>query len=385
MRRILAMAVLAWVSLPLYAIASPGDQARERAIATFAQKEGAKIVVDPTVIEAEWERAPFDPLPFTYSFDEIRDKWPHLMRGLKIAYPSPEYLRERYTRFPEIMQQLGYQDGDWEMHSLNVLEVWQAFFRGDFRKARDLGIRYGGYAQVPGVFAQLMQALYITRKEQTKQMLLQDAIDRIQAYAQAAPFLPGETEFHQDYVIFRLGFAYAVGRLAEDVPVPVMLANGYAPMVINAAAEAMAVDPDHALSLALNAAFDANVIRRVGKTAGRMTFNAQPINAGEIFGRAVELAGDMAIVRYEYANSLLYMEQTRETEEAIRQLEIGAATEPSFSMEALDVLYAKKRLAEVRALQQSGMGFRAFDRARRKYMERTGDNLYSVMLSPFSP
>ena len=385
MRRILAMAVLAWVSLPLHAIASPGDQARERAIATFAQKEGAKIVVDPTVIEAEWERAPFDPLPFTYSFDEIRDKWPHLMRGLKIPYPSPEYLRERYTRFPEVMQQLGHQDADWEMHSLNVLEVWQAFFRGDFRKARDLGIRYGGYAQVPGVFAQLMQALYITRKEQTKQMLLQDAIDRIQAYAQAAPFLPGESDFHQDYVIFRLGFAYAVGRLAEDVPVPVMLANGYAPMVINAAAEAMAVDPDHALSLALNAAFDANVIRRVGKTAGRMTFNAQPINAGEIFGRAVELAGDMAIVRYEYANSLLYMEQTRETEEAIRQLEIGAATQPSFSMEALDVLYAKKRLAEVRALQQSGMGFRAFDRARRKYMERSGDNLYSVMLPPFKP
>ena len=297
MRRILAMAMLAWVSLPLQVIASPGDQARERAIATFAQKEGAKIVVDPTVIEAEWERAPFDPLPFTYSFDEIRDQWPHLMRGLKIAYPSPEYLRERYTRFPEIMQQLGYQDADWEMHSLNVLEVWQAFFRGDFRKARDLGIRYGGYAQVPGVFAQLMQALYVTRKEQTKQMLLQDAIDRIQVYARSAPFLPGDTEFHQDYVIFRLGFAYAVGRLAEDVPVPVMLANGYAPMVINAAAEAVAVDPDHALSLALNAAFDANVIRRVGKTAGRMTFNAQPINAGEIFARAVELAGDMAIVR----------------------------------------------------------------------------------------
>lgn len=385
MRRILAMAVLAWVSVPLHVTASPGDQARERAIATFAQKEGAKIVVDPTVIEAEWERAPFDPLPFTYSFDEIRDQWPHLMRGLKIAYPSPEYLRERYTRFPEIMQQLGYQDADWEMHSLNVLEVWQAFFRGDFRKARDLGIHYGGYAQVPGVFAQLMQALYVTRKEQTKQMLLQDAIDRIQVYARAAPFLPGDTEFHQDYVIFRLGFAYAVGRLAEDVPVPVMLANGYAPMVINAAAEAVAVDPDHALSLALNAAFDANVIRRVGKTAGRMTFNAQPINAGEIFGRAVELAGDMAIVRYEYANSLLYMEQTRETEEAIRQLEIGAATKPSFSMEALDVLYAKKRLAEVQALQQSGLGFRAFDRARRKYMERSGDNLYSVMLPPFKP
>ena len=50
MRRILAMAMLAWVSLPQQLIASPGDQARARAIATFAQKDGAKIVVDPTVI-----------------------------------------------------------------------------------------------------------------------------------------------------------------------------------------------------------------------------------------------------------------------------------------------------------------------------------------------
>jgi hypothetical protein len=385
MRRILALALLACASLPLHSPASPGDQARARAMATFAQKDGARIVVDPLRIEAEWEKAPFDPLPYTYSFDEIRDRWPQLMRSLKIPYPSPEYLRERYTRFPDMMHDLGYQDADWEMHSLNVLEVWQAFFRGDFRKARDLGIRYGGYAQIPGVFAQLMQALYLTRSEQVKQMLLQDAIDRIQAYAQSAPFLPGETEFHQDYVIFRLGFAYAVGRLAEDVPVPVMLANGYAPMVINAANEAMAVDPDHALTLALNAAFDANVIRRVGKTAGRVTFNAQPINAGDIFARAVELAGDMAIVRYEYANSLLYMEQTRETEEAIRQLEAAAAAEPSYSMEVLDQLYARKRLEEVRALQKSGMGFRAFDRARRRHMERSGENLYCVLLPPFSP
>ena len=162
-----------------------------------------------------------------------------------------------------------------------------------------------------------------------------------------------------------------------------MLANGYAPMVINAANEAMAVDPDHALSLALNAAFDANVIRRVGKTAGRMTFNAQPLNASEIFTRAVELAGDMAIVRYEYANSLLYMEQTGETEEAIRQLEAALATEPSYSMEALDRLYAQKRLEEVRALQASGSGFRCFDRARRKHMERSGENLYCILLPPF--
>lgn len=383
MRRILSLCLLA--CLPVYLPASPADDARARALSTFDQPAGSRLQIDRAVIEAEWQRPPFDPMPYTYTFDEIRANWPHLMRGLKIPYPSAEYLRERYTRFPDMMRDLGYRDDDWEMHSLNVLEVWQAFFRGNFRKARDLGIRYGGYAQVPGVFAQLMQALYVTRRESVKQMLLQDAIDRIQVYAQSAPFVPSESEFHRDYVIFRLGFSYAVGRLAEDVPVPTLLANGYGPMVINAAAEALAVDPNHALALALNAAFDANVIRRVGKAAGRLTFAAQAGHAGDWFETALVAAGDMAIVRYEYANSLLYMERTDRIDEAIAQLELAAAAEASFSMEALDALYARKRLAEVRALRDSGMRFAAFDRARRKHMSKTDGNLYCVLLPPFQP
>lgn len=96
MRRILTIILVAcWPSL-LWA--SPGDEARARAIATFDQAAGSRLPVDQALIEGKWEPVPFDPQPFTYTFDEIRDRWPHLMRGLKIPYPSPAYLRERYTR-----------------------------------------------------------------------------------------------------------------------------------------------------------------------------------------------------------------------------------------------------------------------------------------------
>src|SRR5690554_8195524 len=118
MRRILTAALFVAASCPLVALASPGEQARERAIATFAQKDGAKSVIDPLVVEGEWEKVPFDPLPYTYSFEEIRAKWSHLMRSLKIAYPSPQYLRERYTRFPDVMRPSGYQDADRALHAL---------------------------------------------------------------------------------------------------------------------------------------------------------------------------------------------------------------------------------------------------------------------------
>ena len=362
-------------------MASPLEDARARVMESFTQR--ARIPVDEALIESPWKTVPFDQDRFTYSFNEIRERWPEFMRGLRIPYPSPAYLKDRYSRFPDMMRDLGYQDADWQQHSLNVLEVWQAFFRGDFRKARDLGIKYGGYAQVPGVFSQILQAIYLTDSHEKKQMLLQDAIDRIEYYGKATPFLPHQDEFHQDYVIFRLGLAYAVGRLAEDEPVPVMLANGYAPLVVNAGTEAQAVDPDHPMVLALNAVFDANVIRRVGKAAGKWTLGAEQGNATELLAQSLEEVDDVAITQYEYANSLLYMKDVAAIDEALVHLQKAAELPARFSMEELDAMYAQKRLREVQALKASGDGFSGFDRARRKHMKKTGVNLYCVTCPPF--
>lgn len=365
--------------------ASPIEQARQRAVSTFAQTADKKLPVDPAVVEGEWNRVPFDQAPYTYTFEEIRENWDHFMRGLRIPYPSPEWLKSRFERFPGLMHELGYQDRDWEMHSLNILEAWQAFFRGDFRKARDLGIRYGGYAEVPGVFAQLIYGVYLTDTLEEKQMHLQDTLTRIQHYGTQFPYLPGEEKFHEDYVMLRLGLAYAYGRMTEDAPLARAMADGYAITTINAVTEALAVAPDHALALALNAAFDSNVIRRVGKTAGRMALGAKPINAVELFRRALALQGDMAILRYEYANTLLYVDEPEARQRAIEQMEKAIAIKPTFAMEALDRLYAKKRLEEVRAWQNSGMSFGEFDERRRQYMYDNNANLYSVLHPPFIP
>lgn len=374
-------ALLAALSLSVQA--SPVDEARERAISTFVQPPDTRVLVDAAVVEGPWNPVPFDQTPYTYTFDEIREHWDHFMRGLRIPYPSPEWLKRRFERFPGLMHELGYQDRNWEMHSLNILETWQAFFRGDFRKARDLGIRYGGYAEVPGSFAQLIYGVYLTDSLTEKQMHLQDTLDRIQRYGQNFAYRPGEEEFHDDYVLMRLGLAYAFGRLTEDAPVTEALAKGYAITTINAATEALAVAPDHALALALTAAFDANVIRRVGKAAGRMAVGAKTINALELFRRAVDIQGDMAILRYEFGNTLLYVEERNAIDRALEQFRLAVDTEPSFSMEVLDRLYAKKRLAEVRAWRDSGLSFSAFDRKRRGYMYANDINLYSVLHEPF--
>lgn len=365
--------------------ASPLDDARKRAVSTFELAPGKRIKVDPQVVNRTWNPVPFDQDQYTYTFDEIRERWDYFMRGLRIPYPSPEWLKSRFERFPALMREMGYQDRNWKMHSLNILETWQAFFRGDLQKAHDLGERYGGYAEVPGVFAQLIYGVYLTESLQAKQMHLQDASNTILEYGQKFAYRPGEERFHDDYVMMRLGLAYGFGRMTEDARLTRALDSGWAIKTINAATEALAVAPDHALALALNAAFDANVIRRVGSAAGRMAVGAKPINAMQLFNRAVQVQGDMAILRYEYGNTLLYVDRDNAVENAIEQFEKAVSIEPSFSMEALDQLYAQKRLAEVRAWRETDMSFADFDKQRRKYMWRNNVNLYSVLEEPYEP
>ena len=272
MIRVLTLACLLMVCWSAHAVAeSPVEAAEARTRATFFQKSSAQYPIDQAILDAKWQSPPFDQKPYTYTFAEMRQNWDHFMRGLKIPYPSPEYVKDRYTRYPQLMHTLGFQDQDWEMHSLNILETWQAYFRGDFEQSYRLGKKYGGYAMIPAIFGEILQGVYLARTNSEKRTFLQDAINEIRAFNDLMPILPGDKEMSREYVLMRLGYSYAVGRLAEDAAVPSILANGFLPAVVNSATEGLAVDPDHPLTLAMNAAFDANVIRRVGKGVGRIT------------------------------------------------------------------------------------------------------------------
>ena len=389
----LSMVLLLALSLVPLASHAQLEEARRRAIATFdsgtlpgglrAPIRFNDVAVDQAKITQPWLAVPFDQAAYTYSYQEIEAKWPLLMRGLRFPFPSPSFLKSRYEAFPAFRQTLRYGDDDWQMHSYNTLEVWQAFFRGDFRLARDQGRYYGGYSLIPALFAQIMYAQYLAPSYELRQMLLQDAITQMQDLAQLVPIALGEEAFVSEYVLLRMGFSYAVGRLAEYMPVIAGISQGHAQQMVNAAAEALAADPEHPFLMALNGAFDANVIRRLGSIGGRLTMANQLDKSRELFAEALRRAPDQPVVRLEYANSLLYVEQGGALQEAIKHLSVAEALPALYSMEALDALYAKKRLREIQAFQRSGVSFRAFDRERRRHMERSGENLYSVMLPPF--
>ena len=124
---------------------------------------------------------------------------------------------------------------------------------------------------MPAVVAQIVYATYLAPTHEQKQQLLQEAINDMAWFGENMAVLPGDKALTADYCMMRLGFGYAVARLAEDESVPATLQRNYAALVLNAAPEMLAVAPDHPLALSLSAAFEANVRRRLGKPSGHRT------------------------------------------------------------------------------------------------------------------
>ena len=148
--------------------------------------------------------------------------------------------------------------------------------------------------------------------------------------------------------------------------------------------DTLAIDPGHPVALAMQAVKDANIIRFVGKLLGRLTFGARLSRVEEGFAASFAQEDDLAIVHYEYANSLIYINRNRDIYQALEAFNKAIGIHPVSAMEALDSMYAAKRMQEIQDYYLNyGQSFRSFERERREYMETTDENLYNVLREPF--
>ncbi len=342
------------------------------------------ITLDANYLTRPWKATPYDPSPLTYTFEEIEKHWDKLLRGYQISFPSAEYLRKRYQRYPQLWKELKFQDEDYAMHSRNVLEVWLLFFRGDLQQARNLGLEYGGFARIPAIFSQIVYAIYLAESLKEKHTLLQDAARNVTDLGTIFQPRPGDdADYRADYALIRLGYTYAMCRIAEDVSIGTALLRDYVGKVFLASNDILAVYPEHPLGLALSAGIHANIIRRGGKLASGIVFGANVADAKGRFETSFSMVPDMALTRFEYANTLLYIDSEKNIDESIAQLEMASNFVPLHAVEALDIAYAKKRLAEVQDFKTSGSSFFTYDRRRRKYQNKGQSNLYDVLAPPF--
>ena len=383
--RLLVLLMLCVFSLNGYAAGDDDEEADDEMDEVTAEDLAIEdIPVDERIFLVKWAEPPFEKRVFTYTDAQIKEKWDYLMRGLRIPYPSAEYLRKQSEKYPFILEGIKDFDGDFNKLEKRYVEVWRKFFAGDFQAARNEGIEMGPIGLIPGLFSQLMQAIYLTERQSDKYMLLQDVANRAKYYFDQITEIEEDPEIKTLAAAVRLGYAYALARIAEESPIPIVIARRYIGKIKGNSDLITEIMPDHPLGHAFRAGVDAGIMRRVGKFTGRMTYGARTTTVEESFSEALKLAPDIPIVSYEYGNALIYMNRKRDLNKAMKHLEAATQMRPQFSMDALDTMYAYKRLQEVKLYALNYRSFRKFEKARRKFSKATDRNLTSVLTPPLT-
>lgn len=340
--------------------------------------EEAEIAVEDKVLRKPWRKAPFGSQAFDMEPWQIQRDWDTLMRLMRVPYPSASYLRLRHKQFPETIPDPDF-DGDYERLSREVIHVWRLFFRGDFQESMRAGEKIGPYGQMAGKLSQMIYAIYLEPDLEHKHMLLQDTINVIRDYGPTLDKMRRDPRFHNDFISIRCAYALAIGRLAEDVPIPVAIGRNYVFKLLSVTDDARDFAPMHPLGLTFRAGIDANVVRKLGKATGRITFGARQANVEDLYQRALAIVPDSAVIRYEYANSFLYLNKRKEIDRALEELKQAAAQKPRYAMEALDAMYAAKRRKEIQALAEWKGTYRSFERKRLAHQKRNNINLFCVL------
>jgi tetratricopeptide (TPR) repeat protein len=240
----------------------------------------------------------------------LKKRWPRLHRGDCEPFPDAEALRE----------------------------AWRAFHRGDFHRAWEAGRALGPAGHAPACKSAATYATYLERDGRRAAALLNEAAGLCE---KACVALPEHANSH--YLL-----AYCLGRYAQKISVTRALADGLAGRVKTALEHALELEPRHAEAHVASGTYHAEVIGKVGRLLGGLTYGASESEALAHYRKALKLHPDSAIVRLEYARGLLLMDDSR-TAEARKLLAQAAALEPADAAESLDIEHAQARLEKLEA------------------------------------
>ncbi|MBM7061593.1 hypothetical protein JQX08_12845 [Pseudomonas sp. UL073] len=291
-----------------------------------------------------WKPFPYDQSAYDYSGERLREAWPRLTRGFgDYPFPDADWVLRMATEHPQALEQTvagnrGFsgKPEEAQRYAEQLQQVWRLVFRGDFAAAKRQGLALGVGGQVPAMFAQTLYAMFLAPDQAEKHRLLEEVI----AYTDKA----GELMQADSVALF--GRAYAKARLAEELPVPVVLKRGYTSQIPAELDALLARQPRQPFALALYGGYEAGVIRKVGKLVGRMTYGVSAEQMEQYFVRSFRAADDLPIGHYEYANALGYVYGDDEQAKVVAQLKRATAIQPINAMEALEVAHAKQLLAE---------------------------------------
>jgi len=271
----------------------------------------------------DWSVYPEDNKNFIYEGDRLAEHWSALHRGDCEPYPDADRVRLLDT-----------DHSDPENAATQLGEAWSRYHKGDFAGAVDLAEEIGLIAHAVANKASGIYADYLEGDDDTRLAIYESAIKRAEAAIKAFPDDANAHYFH----------AFALGRYSQCISITQALAQGVGGKIRKSLESTLERAPEHAEALTAFGLYNAEIIDKVGKLVGSMTYGASADKALDYFARAIEITPDAPIAHMEFGNGLYLLFGDKRLDDSNAAYAKAAELEPIDAMQALDRDYAASSL-----------------------------------------
>jgi tetratricopeptide (TPR) repeat protein len=247
----------------------------------------------------KWKSFPHDREEFVYAGPALKKSWTDLHLGDQEPYPPAGELQE----------------------------AWRCFHRGDFQQAVTLADEFGLEGHAVANKATGIYATYLEPDAKRQIECFKAAIERAERAIEAFPDDANSHYFH----------AFNLGRYSQSISVVKALRQGVGGKIFKSLQRALELQPRHAEAHTAMGLYHAEIIDKVGKVVGGMTYGAKEKTALEHLRKAIELTPRAPIARIEYGNGLFLLFGERRLDEVSELYVTAAETAPLDAMEKLDV------------------------------------------------
>lgn len=246
-----------------------------------------------------WKPFPHEDTAFDYAGKALQKAWKHLHAGDCEPWPDDTGLQE----------------------------AWRAFHRGDFERAVELADKKGIEGHAAANKATGIYATYLETDERRQIECYKSAIARSEKAIEALPDDPNSHYF----------YAFNLGRYSQSISVVKALKQGVGGKIHSSLQRTLELAPKHAEAHTALGMYHAEIIDKVGKLIGSMTYGASESKALEHFQAGLELTPHSPIAHIEYGNGLYLMYGDDRLEEVTELYIQASEMQPRDAMEKLDV------------------------------------------------
>ena len=214
-----------------------------------------------------------------------------------------------------------------------IQHAWRSFHSGNFAAAVDTALSFGDSAHVVANKASGIYADYLEEDDGVKQAIYTAGIARAESATAADPDNPNSHYFH----------AYHLGRYSQSISIAKALSQGLGGKIKKSLDRTIELEPLHAEAHTALGLYHAEVISKVGKLVGSMTYGASGNKSMEHFREAIRIS-HAPIAWIEYGNGLYLLYGEKRVDESNDAYAKAAAMKPIDAMQALDVDYARNSL-----------------------------------------